>query len=108
MLDYLFADWEYGILKEAWDSQAPTVETMTARLGAFNSVNTYPHAIAFHWTTMFNVGDLITAKQEVGRDKKKMMNWVVLQAFKRDNRQPRQVTFSTDLVIFMFFLHVLH
>jgi len=96
-LDFLFADWEYGTTKEVWDAR-PSIETITSRLASFNAINTDPNTIAFHWTFMFGIGDLIKAKMDLGWDKKKMMQWTVIQAFKRDNRVPRQLSFNTDLV----------
>ena len=89
---FLFADWEYGTTKEAWDIR-PSVETITA----LNAINSDPNTIAFHWTFMFGIGDLIKAKMELGWDKKKMMQWTVIQAFKRDNRVPRQLSFNRSV-----------
>ena len=96
-LDFLFADWEYGINVADWDVVLTPPE-IEARLNAFNFVNSNPNTISFQWCFMTNIQSIRTAMLGCGWPKKNFQQWGSVAVFKKEQRSQRGLSFNSDFI----------
>ena len=96
----MFCDWEFGVTNCHWD-RPQTIKGINSRLTAFAQVNSARDTVAYQWSFMTIISDLVECMKQHGW--KKNHNWVSIAVDKHEKTN-KSFYYQTSLVFFTFFV----